>query len=290
MDNKKIQPKGKYLSLTIVSHPWLNANARGEGSGGNLSTLQRISIGQVSHTLLTGYSLRYAIRLAMEANGATMWRKVATTDSASGYGFTDAQGQPHAAMEEAPPNQWDFDDTALFGYMIAAKGSDDCAGAATSPVNVANALSTSPYDGDTTFALGVKAKDGSLAPFNFQRHFSRYVLSIRIKYDELVERRPEALRQLLKALRGLQVGGSQASNYSTLTPELIAFRTHEVPGQGGLYIGPPDTNEWAPDQELTAAPLERRIKALGLSNAEVALTKDQSFDEILGKVFQAVGL
>lgn len=113
-----------YMTLLIVSTPIIAANNRGETEG-NLQPLQRLSTPDDGRTVLSGYAIRRAIREAMQANGATMWR---TSDAdfseinPAGYSYVDRNGESQNVMKEAVPRKAsDFDDTILFGYMLAAE-------------------------------------------------------------------------------------------------------------------------------------------------------------------------
>lgn len=243
-----------YLSIWILTRPVLAANARGE-SPSNRQTLQLVSTAQGVRTVISGYALRYAIRAAMEDAGASMWRSRRQSESASGYGYGPAN-EP-AMVDALPDDRYDFDDTALFGYMCAPKAKEATV-KVRSAVTVSAALSTTSFGGDYAFVQGLK-QDGTLNPFSHERHLTRYTFTVGVNLGDLAGRK-DALAHMLAALPSLQVGGNHAANASTVHPEVVCWRFHQVPGQGGMYV-PQFTHHV--EGEVSIEALERQANDLG---------------------------
>lgn len=242
----------KYLSLLLVTDPMLQANARGE-SDGTAQTLQTIGKGGRLYTVVSGYSIRYAIRAALEDAGYRVWRHHDTTGSNSGYGYEDKNGELSESMyEAAPASRYDFVDTSLFGFMITpktekikkaqadakARGEDIGKGGPLkqrSALSMGPAVGLTPYGGDQAFVRGLK-EDGGTNPFTHDRDHTRYQWHMCIDLGMLKEN-PEAIQALFNVLMYLKVGGSHAANASSWDLDCLVYRFHNVPGQGGLGIG-----------------------------------------------------
>lgn len=255
-----------YLTLLIISNPLVASNNRGENEG-NMQTLQKLKTREGMRTILSGYAIKRAIRDSMQAGGAAMWRKVLDNpkDNPAGYGYGPKDA---AAMVDAVPKlPTDYDDTICFGYMIAKKGESEDAAKQRGNVEVSNAVSTTPYDGDTTFTQGLKAKDGQLAPFASEKHYTRYQYTLTANLRTLAARE-KALGFCLRALLSLRVGGSHASNASEVTPAVLVWRFHDAPGRGGLYLGA--GVDFLPDAPVDLAPLGVHCTNLGVTDYTVA--------------------
>lgn len=244
----------KYLSILFISNPVLAANNRGENEG-TLQTLQKINTRTGTRTVLNGASIRRAIRDVMQASGAKMWRRtVQTPDIPAGYVYGDNDSP---SMDGAvPPTPAGYADE-IFGWMVATKDSKEYANRQTSAIAVTAAISTTPYDGDTAFLQGLKAKESSLNPFQVERHWTRYQFMITINLADAGDKVP----QVLDALKGLQVGGNHTANLTELTPDTLIWRFHDVPGQSGLYLGA--GVDFSPDEPVNIDPIRTRAENLG---------------------------
>lgn len=246
-----------YLSLLFISAPLVASNQAGENEG-NVQTLQVVRTSDGERTVLSGYSLRYAIRAAMEKLGAHVWRH--TTDD--GFSYGDAF---QASMKDAgPPDPKKHKDGA-FGYMVAAKKAKDGEGGTLkipSAILVSPALSTTPFVHDTAFVRGMKA-DGETNPFGRERHHTRYTWTETINVLD-AEAKGFDINCFLAAHReGLSVGGSHAANAATLIPEILAWRFHAAPGQGGLYLGAGTNFPVSDANPLDLSALNERARNLG---------------------------
>lgn len=266
-----------YLSILIITHPLIAANARGQGAG-NQQTLQHLSAGNSTNTVINGVAVAYSMRENLRKLGGKCWRLAGATDSPSGFGYGPNK-EPTMTKGGAGLKQFDNDDTALRGFMFVATGSgkkgakasaDSEDTEATGEANKARgcmqmspAVSATPYDdSDVAFVKGLK-EDGKLNPFTFQRHHTRYVQVVTFDLASLAQR-PGAVALALDALTsGMQVGGSHTSNLSEFAPEVLAWRFHTTQG-AGLFLSPQDTADWTPDCPVNLEPLYRKALDRGI--------------------------
>ena len=251
-----------YLSLLFVSRPLLAANARGEGSG-NGQVLQYVTTPRGSLSVLSGQSIRRAIRENMlaQGGGANMWRKHDINDGASGYGY--GPDNEHAMKDAVPDSPAAYDDTLLFGYMIMAKkkkGQDAVNTKHRSALWVSEALSATPYAGDRSFTRGLTA-DGSLNPFHTDRHYTQYAFSLTVNLNDMALR-PGTLPRFLDACRMLRVGGNQAAHASELVPESLVYRLHAEPASALAPL--------AAEGVTDAKAMQAAVADLGLSDVHFA--------------------
>lgn len=262
-----------HLSILIITHPLVAANARGQGSG-NAQMLQHLSAGGASHTVANGVAVAYALRENLRSLGAKCWRISGATSTPSGFGYGPKLAPTMTEGGEGL-RQFDYHDTALRGFMFAKKGSGANKKAgdgeevdtpkARGCLQMSPALSATPYDdGDTAFVKGLK-EDGKLNPFTFQRHLARYVEVWTFDLATLAKNgKLDSVGLALDSLlAGLKVGGSHTSNLSEFTPEVLVWRFH-TPGCGGLFLSPKDTSGWTPDKPVDLGPLFRKADDLGI--------------------------
>lgn len=280
-----------YLTLLIITSPIAAANNRGENVG-NLQTLQKLTTKEGMLSLLSGVSIKYAIRDAMQADGAYLWREVLDEPEEknnAGYGYWDGKKRVAAMVDAIPKSANDFDDTILFGYMVAKKGDGQDANKQRGNVEVSNAISTTTYDGDISFHQGLKAgpsKSGTmdLAPFSVEKHLTRYQFTVTANLKS-ISKRPKAMAYLLESLKSLRVGGSHASNATEVSPAIVAWRFHTAPGRGGLYLGM-GLNIQASGQ-IDIAPLKAHCANLGITDYKVAgIDQDMTVDAALKEMLK----
>ena len=248
-----------YLTLLIVSNPVLAANNRGEGTG-NLQTLQQITTPTGTRTVLSGVALKRAIRDAMIANGAKMWRRNDGSDpkdNPAGYVYGDNDSPSMAKAEPASPLGYADEQ---FGFMVAEKGKGEQIAKQKGFCEVSTAVSTTNYDGDVAFVQGLKAKDPQLNPFQAERHYTRYQFTTTWDLANVDE---ESFRQALFSLRSLAVGGSHSSNATEITPDQVLWCLHRVPGRAGLQVGISDV--LPPDEQLNLDSIKQRAEEIGVS-------------------------
>lgn len=259
-----------YLSMLIITAPVLAANARGEG-GGNGQTLQKVSTPQGTYTLLSGQSIRRAIREGMQDLGATLWRRSrAIPESVTGYGYgPNNDSISMVAVIPKAPEQ--YDDTILFGYMIAQKTTADGESTAKckAALDVTTALSLTPYVGDAFFGQGLnydKAKGDILLPYHMEQHYTRYAIGMTVNLSDL-RKRPGAFKLLIDVLsRGLRVGGNHSAHLANYDADTVLWSFHQTPGAEGLLtaLRPGDIEDI---QNLDLKPAFDRLKGKSFSVA-----------------------
>ena len=273
----------KYLSVLFISDPLIASNNRGE-SNGNVQSLQKISTAGGTRTILSGYSLRYAMRSALQDQGLRLWRRSRNPTPDNPVGFVYGDNDSPTMDEAVPPTPEGYMD-AGFGWMVAPKGKAADSHKSVSAIAVSMAVSTTPFDNGTAFAQGHKAKGKGkpprpeLAPFQFEQHWTRYQFLMTLNLSELD---PKIIRPLLRTLKGLQVGGAHASRMNELTPAALIWRFHQVRGQSGLYMG--SSMDFAPDGEINLAPLYARAENLGFDFKVGGQGFDFSINDALGLI------
>lgn len=129
----------QYLTIELISYPFINANTKGENG------LQFLNLPAGSHSTINGVTFSRAIRDNMKSLGSKTWRTSNTTDSSSGYGYGAGN---HTSMADAAEDlrdpiskkysQFLYDDTPHRGLMIAESG-EAAADRALSPEEQAEA-------------------------------------------------------------------------------------------------------------------------------------------------------
>lgn len=274
-----------YLTLLVVTRPVLASNARGEGNGGNGQNLQKISTPDGVRTVINGFSIRYSIRAAMLAEGAAMWRQHdANPETKAHSGYTYGPENKQAMKDALPENYTDYDDTLAFGFMVAESGNTERASKKRGALQVSPAVSTTPYSGDTGFTRGLNATKDQLQPFTYERHYTRYQYTVTANLRDFAKR-PQALQNILNALASLQVGGSHSANASSLIPEMLVWRFHKTPGQGGLYFA--GGIDYAVEDAPTLDLIRQRCQDLGItfSAAGVAVS-DRTIADGLSSILE----
>ena len=275
-----------YLTTLIITNSVTASNNMGENEG-NMQTLQKLHTPKGMFSSYSGVSIKRASRDAMQACGAKMWRITAPEfdkDNPAGYLYDTGDGTRVPGMKDAmPASAADYDDTLLFGFMVAPKGKEKDTVKQAGNVEVSTALSTTVYGNDCAFVQGLKA-DGQLNPFSRERHHTRYHFTVNANMDAL-QARPEALVRFLDSLRSLRVGGSHGSNATSLSPDVIAWRFHKEPGCGGLYLGMFNAN---PDEPVDTTAIVEHCRNLGITfemaGKDLSMTTDEGIKAIIAAV------
>ena len=102
----------------------------------------------------------------------------------------------------------------------------------------------------------------------------------------------KAFHLALNSLRSLQVGGSQASNGSEWMPAMMAWRCHNTPGFGGMYM--PGNQLVDNSGQINKGALDHQAKDLGFeySGAGDVFEKliTTALDEIWTSCAQKMGI
>lgn len=223
-----------HLTLLIITNAVLAANNRGEGVG-NVQTLQRIEAGDGARTVISAPALKRALRDAMIANGAKMWRHndPAGDKKVNPAGYVYGENQNLTIVGATPPNPIGYDDEQ-FGFMLAEAKKSDTAISIKGACEFSTAVSTTPYAGDTAFTQGLKAGEPLINPFSSERHATRYQYTVTWDLSRVTA---STLAVTLKSLASLAAGGAHSSNATELTPDTIVLALHKAPGRAGLQSG-----------------------------------------------------
>lgn len=254
-----------YLTVLIVSNPTLAANNRGEGQG-NIQTLQRMTTPTGSRTVLNGVSIKRAMRDAMIANGARMWRVNDNSDpkgNPAGYAYGDNASPSIAGASPATPDGYADDQ---FGFMKAEKDKGDQAVKRKGAFEVSAAISTTNDDGDLAFMQGLKAAEPQLNPFSAERHYTRYQYTATWDLSQVDT---ESFTLAAEALRCLAVGGAHSSSASEITPDQVLWTLHRAPGRAGLQVGMGDI--FPPDEPVDLSGIKQRAEEIGVSYNGITL-------------------
>lgn len=253
-----------YLSIVEITNPVVASNNRGEGSG-NVIPLQKVTTPSHSYTVLSGYSIKAAGRVSMEARGANVWRKKVepTPENPSGYVYGDNNSITMAKAK--PPTPAGFDD-APNGWLLTEKGVPKEAQKKTSPFEVSIGISTTPFHHDKAFVQGRLPDKPAINPFSEERHFTRYMMYLTMNLDDDAFQKGN-FPYYIEALRFLRVGGGHGSGATEISPAVLIWRFHRAPGRGGLYqIGP----VFSPDEEIDLTPLTVAYKDRDITDYKVA--------------------
>ncbi len=215
--------KNKYCWLTILTPPGIAANNRGEGDGGNTSTLQRITIGDKVHTTISSESIKWAIR---EYLGNIYPDKVNRI-------YDPIVDEYSLKNEEYDETLYVDDD--VFGYMDARKNSknQDATTKRRGVVEVNRAISLTAYNGDKFFNSHAGIKNSN-ALYNTESHYTRYQYSIGFRLGDFVV--ADRANLILDAIPNLRhVGGNHSRSLYDYAPASIIIRITNSPSPLILY-------------------------------------------------------
>jgi len=291
-----------YLTLLAISEPLLASNNRGENRG-NLQTVQTITCRNQTRTVLSGPAIKFAVRHSMQDGGCRMWRNIVPVTDLNPVGFVYGENRASTMKEAIPPTPEGFDD-GIFGWMISSKGSSEHAMKAKGLVEVSDAISCSAFDNNIAFCQGHKAgatvyendeDDGgnrkkkdttpkpSLAPFHFERHWTRYAFTMTFNLARL-KGMGDAVEAVINSLRCLQVGGAHSSRSASMICNTIAWRFHKSPGQGGMGL----ILDQQPDTPVDLSALEARAANLGISYNVAGMGLDQTVHDGIASILSEI--
>jgi CRISPR-associated protein Cst2 len=223
MELKQMTNKNKYCWLTILTPHGIAANNRGEGDGGNTTTLQKITIGDEVHTTVSSESIRWGIR---EYLGNTYPDQVNR--------IYDPIVDEYSLKDESYDETLYLDDDA-FGYMDARKNSknEDATTKRRGVVEVSRAISTLPYNGDKIFNSRAGIKNSN-ALYNTEAHYTQYQYSLGFRLgDFIVQDRAKIILDAITNVR--HVGGNHSRFMFDFAPESIVIRVTNSPSPSILY-------------------------------------------------------
>lgn len=206
-----------HLFATIVTPTAIAANNRGEGDGGTLSTLQKITRGYDQYTTVSAEAIRWAYREYLQYHHPQETNRSFNPDKDM-YSFQTEKF-----------NAETFIDDDFFGYMDAKKDKDN-KNATTKrrgAVEISRAISLDPYWGDVAFgAKGGEKNKTSI--HSTEVHCTAYQYTLAVTPEHL--KKLERIDHLLDAMAALRhVGGNHARFLFEFRPESIILRVTQDP-------------------------------------------------------------
>jgi CRISPR-associated protein Cst2 len=242
----------------IATHHGIAANNRGE-TDGNVTTLQKILWHGQVHTTVSAEAIRFALR-----------RLLADAEKS---------GTNRRWDDDKRANTWqkdDFDpakfiDDDLLGYMAAEAAKEEGeSGSATvrrAILEVARAISLTPWGGDVTFnaasigATPSAAKKGANpVPYGTELHATRYQYGFALTPERL--KKPTRAKAAIERLCALgTVAGNHGRFLFDFSPESIVIRITDDPAPRLLYVFEPADGDTVDAPRLLARVQAGDIKA-----------------------------
>jgi len=242
----------------VLTANGIAANNRGE-SEGNISTLQKLLWKGQVHTTVSAEAIRWAMRYYWQMKGIGVNR------------LWNEDDQDHEWQDE----KWDgwksedgetFIDDDLLGFMRAEAGKTEGAKGTADKrrgcLEIARAISTTPFSGDLTFNAKSGEK-GRTSLYGTEVHSTRYQYGFALT--------PERLRvkdRALQAIDALAHLGEVAGNHSRFlfdfSPESIVLRLTDDPAPRILYCF-----EEADRGEINVSELVRKVQVGDIDPSEI---------------------
>lgn len=206
-----------HLFATIITPTAIAANNRGEGDGGTLSTLQKITRGYDQYTTVSAEAIRWAYREYFQHHHPEETNRSFDADKDL-YSF---QQEKFDAAK--------FIDDDFFGYMDAKKDKEN-KNATTKrrgAVEISRAISIDPYWGDVAFgSKGGEKNKTSIHSTEVHCTAYQYTLAVTPGHLKKIER----VNCLLDAIAALRhVGGNHSRFLFEFRPESIVLRVTQDP-------------------------------------------------------------
>lgn len=205
-----------YIHGTVLTHFGMAANNMGEVTG-NTREIQKIIWNEdgTTRVVVSSDSIRTAIRHHLHLAGHELTRKF---DDGGGYSVA---ADSHKTVQDCPK----IDDD-LMGYMYTPSKTE--AIKRKSPFDVANAVSISPYSGQSAFRCNFMRMNGNPMPFDVENLTTRFRYSFSIHVGSvLVLEHVKALMQAIGTLS--RVGGNHSRFLFDFSPESIVLRVSVDP-------------------------------------------------------------
>ena len=203
--------------MNVLTPFGIAANNRGEGDGGNTTTLQRITIDDKDYTTVSAEAIKWAIR---EYLGNLYPDQVNRIYDPIVDEYT---------LKDESYDETKFIDDDSFGYMDAKKNSKD-ENATTKRrgvVELTRAISTLPDNGDKIFNARAGIKDTN-ALYKVEVHPTRYQYSLGFRLDDfMVADRAKLIMDAIYNVR--HVGGNHSRFLFDFVPESIVIRVTNSP-------------------------------------------------------------
>lgn len=271
----------------IVTHHGTAANNRAETEG-NITTLQKLLWHGRVHTTVSAEAIRFALRRRLGerettnrswddsgSKPANKWEDPEFADWAKGGSYIDDDllgfMSAEAAKDEVKNEETPKDEPRLEASKSPEAKKPRPKGTATirrSPLEVARAVSLTPYGGDVTFnaaspgATPSAQKGGRAAagdkppvPYGTEVHATRFQYAFALTPGHL--RKRERAQIAIEALCALgEVAGNHGRFLYDFSPESVVFRLTDDPAPRLLYIFEPKDRD-----DIDASVLVARVQA-----------------------------
>lgn len=243
---------------SIITAPGVAANNRGETEG-NITTLQKILWKGNVHTTVSAEAIRWALRYYWQIKDIEVNRR--WNDEKDDHEWQDPRWE--GWQEE---NGKTYIDDDVLGFMKAegakVEGEKGTTTKRRGVLEVARAISTTPYAGDITFNA-VSGEKGTTSLYGTEVHATRYQYSFAMTPERLREK-PRVF-DVIDAIAGLgEVAGNHSRFLYDFSPESIVLRISEDPAPRILYC-----YEETDDGKVVAPELIRKIKVGDLKADEI---------------------
>jgi CRISPR-associated protein Cst2 len=219
----------KHLFALIATHHGAAANNRGTNEG-NITTLQKLLWNGEVHTTVSAEAVRWAIRYHWQNAGLAVNRR--WDEDTQDHVWQETQGGGKKAKATFNPEKYIDDD--LMGFMLAeaakSEGNDAESGGKAKgttdkrrgPLEVARAISLTPFSGDITFNAKSGTK-GSTSLYGTEVHATRYQYGLALTPGHACD--PRRTLDVVEAIVGLgEVAGNHARFLFDFSPESLLFR------------------------------------------------------------------
>ena len=242
----------------IITGNGVAANNRGETEG-NITTLQKLLWHGQVHTTVSSEAIRWALRYYWQTMGIAVNRQ--WDDEADHHEWQDDKWAGWAA-----DNDTTYIDDDLLGYMKAEgakkEGGDANVDKRRGVLEIARAVSTTPFIGDITFNAKSGEKDRT-SLYGTEVHATRYQYGFAMTPNRL--REPNRVFPALDAIAALgEVAGNHSRFLFDFSPESIVLRVTGDPAPRLLYCFEQDEQG-----ELSVPQLVRRVQAGDIDAAEL---------------------
>jgi len=218
-----------HLFGSVVTSNGIAANNRGEGEG-NITTLQKLLWEGEVHTTVSAEAIRWAIRYHWQQKGIAVNRK--WVDQKEDHEWQD----PNWTGWNTPDGKTYIDDD-LLGYMRAeggkTEGEKGKAEKRRGVLEIARAISTTPFVGDITFNAKSGEK-GRTSLYGTECHATRYQYGFAMTPGRL-RVQDRALEAILAIGNLGEVAGNHSRFLFDFSPESIVLRITDDPAPRILY-------------------------------------------------------
>lgn len=242
----------------VVTAPGIAANNRGENEG-NITTLQKVLWNDQVHTTVSSEAIRWAIRYYWQNTGLKVNRK--WNDEKEDHEWRDEKFEEWSKEKGVT-----YIDDDMLGYMKAEgakkEGEKGHTDKRRGVLEVARAISTTPFVGDITFNAKSGEKDRT-SLYGAEVHATRYQFGFALTPDRLRDK--ANAKHALDAIANLgEVAGNHSRFLFDFSPESTVLRVTDDPAPRLLYCF-----EQQADGSISASELVRKVKAVDILGSEL---------------------